>query len=116
MRPKPLAKLSNDGDTPELPEVSEMRIYKLLAALYPSKACGQDKIPNWMLEEYAEFLAFSISRIINLSLKEQSLLKIWKFADVFPLPKMKPLEDLKKQQIPIHVHGKLQKSAWYTIT
>ena len=46
-----------------------MRIYELLTALYPSKACGQDKIPNWMLEEYAEFLAFSISRIINLSFK-----------------------------------------------
>ena len=94
-----------------------MRIYELLTALYPSKACGQDKTPNWMLEEYAEFLAFSISRIINLSLKEQSLLKIWKFADVFPLTKMKPLIPihLKKQLIPIHDHGKFQKSAWYTI-
>ena len=62
------------------------------------------------------FCDFPISRIINLSLKKQSLLKIWKFADVFPLPKVKPVEDLKKQLIPIHVHGKLQKSAWYTIT
>ena len=38
-----------------------------------------------------------ISRIINFSLKEQSLPKIWKFADVSTLPKVKPVEDLKKQ-------------------
>ena len=93
-----------------------MRIFKLLTALYPSKACGQDEIPNWMLKEYAELLSFPISRITNLALKEQSLLKIWKFANVFPLPKVKPAEGLKKQLIPIHVHRKLQKSAWYTIT
>ena len=78
LRPKPLAKLSNDGDTLELPEVSEMRIFRILTALYPSQACGQDKIPNRMLKEYAEVLSFPISRLINLSLKEKSLLKIWK--------------------------------------
>ena len=99
--PQPLTKLRIDEDSPELPEVLEMRIFKLLAALNPSKACGPDKIPNWMLKEYAERLSFPISRIINLSLKEQSLPKIWKFADVSPLPKVKPVEDLKKQLRPI---------------
>ena len=33
-------------DTPELTEVSDMRIFKLLTALNPSKACGPDEIPN----------------------------------------------------------------------
>ena len=95
--PQPLTKLRIDEDTPELPEVSDMRIFKLLTALNPSKACGPDEIPNWLLKEYAECFSLPISRIINLSLNEQSLPKIWKFADVSPLPKVKPVEDLKKQ-------------------
>ena len=33
-----------------------MRIFKILTALYPSKACGQDEIRNCMLKEYAELL------------------------------------------------------------
>ena len=53
-----------------------MRIFKLLTALNPSKACRPDEIPNWMLKEYAECLSFPISRIIDLSLNEQSLIII----------------------------------------
>ena len=48
---QPLTKLRIDEDTPELPEVSDMRIFKLLTRLNPSKACGPDEIPNWMLKE-----------------------------------------------------------------
>ena len=47
--------------------------------------------------DYAELLSVPISRTINLSLKGQSLPKIRKLADVSPLPKVKPVEDLKKQ-------------------
>jgi len=62
-----------------------------------------------MLKEYAELLSFPISRIINLSLKEQSLPKIWKFADVSPLPKVKQVEDPKKQLRPISLTPCLSK-------
>ena len=48
---------------------------------------------------------------INLSLNEQSLPKIWKFADVSPLPKVKPVEDLKKQLRPISLTPCLSKVA-----
>ena len=86
-------------------------ICKRLTALNPSKAYGPDEIPNWMLKEYAECLSLPISRIINLSLNEQFLLKIWKFADVSPLPKVKPVEDLKKQLRPISLAPCLSKVA-----
>ena len=46
-------------------------------------------------------MAFPVSKIINSSFKEQRLPKIWKFADVSPLPKVKPVEDLKKHLRPI---------------
>ena len=73
---------------------------KLLTSLNPSKACGPDDIPNWLLKEYAELLAFPVSKIINASFEEQSLLRIWKFADVSPLHKAKPVEVFKKQLRP----------------
>ena len=84
---------------------------KLLASLNPSKACGPDDIPNWLLKEYAELLAFPVSKIINASFEEQSLPRIWKFADVSPLPKVKPVEDLKKQLRPISLTPCLSKVA-----
>ena len=66
-----------------LREVSELRVMKLLATLNPSKACGPDEIPNWLLKEYAELLAVPVSKIINSSFREQRLPKIWKFANIF---------------------------------
>ena len=84
---------------------------KLLATLNPSKACGPDEIPNWLLKEYAELLAFPVSKIINSSFKDQRLPKIRKFADVSPLPKVKPVEDLKKHLTPISLTPWLSKVA-----
>ncbi|PFX13711.1 Neurexin-4 [Stylophora pistillata] len=84
---QPLSKFPVPADSPKLHEVSELRIMKLLATLNPSKACGPDEIPNWLLKKYAELLAYPVSKIINSSFKEQRLLKIWKLADVSLLPK-----------------------------
>ena len=55
----------------ELTDVSELRIYKLLGKLNPSKACGPDETPNCMLKGYAEILAFPITRIISTSLQQR---------------------------------------------
>ena len=95
----------------KLREVSELRVMKLLASLNPSKACGQDEIPNWLLKEYAELLAVPVSKIINSSFREQRLPKIWKFANISPLPKVKPVEDLKKHLRPISLTPCLSKVA-----
>ena len=46
--------------------------------------------------EYAEFLAYPISVILSASFKEQRLPSIWKLADVTPLPKQKPVKEIKK--------------------
>ena len=73
--------------------------------------CGPDEIPNWLLKEYAELLAFPVSKVINSSFKEQRLPKIWKFDDVSPLPKLQPVEDLKKHLRPISLTPCLSKVA-----
>ena len=59
---QPVTKFPVEEDSPELLEVSELRVIKLLVSLNPSKACGPDNIPNWLLKEYAELLAFPVSK------------------------------------------------------
>jgi hypothetical protein len=94
--PKTLDKVPLEN---EYAEVSEWRVQMTLTRLNPSKTGGPDGIPNWLLKDYSEFLAFSITKIINASFKEQRLPPIWKIADVSPgtLPKIKPVTDLRSK-------------------
>ena len=98
--PQKLAKLTVNDES-SIPEVTELRIQSLLAKLNPSKACGLDKIPNWLLKEYADLISFPVCKVINASLKEQQVPQIWKLADVSPLPKKKPVMDLRKGPRPL---------------
>lgn len=98
---QPLVKVPIEIDTPDLHEISELRILRLLSKLNPSKASGPDEVPNWHLKEFANFIAFPVRKIINASLREQCFPHIRKLADVTPLTKRKPVEDLKKDLRPI---------------
>ena len=98
-------------DNPEFLEISEERIFELLHSLNPAKASGPDGITNWLLKEYAESLAFPVKTIINASFKQQRLPDIWKCADVTPLPKKQPVENLKKDLRPISLTPCLSKVA-----
>jgi len=68
----------------------------MLRKLNPAKSCGPDTVPNWLLKEYEDFLAYPITTTLNSSFKEQRLPSVWKLADVTPIPKKKPVKDLKK--------------------
>ena len=94
--PRPLAQIPLEKVSVHLPVVSEFRIARPLAKLNPSKACGPDEVPNWLLREYSKILAYPVCSIIDASLQEQRLPTIWKYANVSPLPKKKKVEDLKK--------------------
>ena len=108
--PQALPKLTINDEL-SIPEVTETRIQSLLEKLNPSKACGPDKIPNWPLKEYADLISFPVYKIINASFKEQRVPRIWKMADVSPLPKKKPVMDLKKDLRPISLTAGLSKVA-----
>ena len=88
-------------DTPKFLTVSEERVQRVLANLNQSKASGPDNVPNWLLKEYSDILAFPITHILNASYREQRLPAIWKMANVPPLPKEKPALDLKNDLRPI---------------
>ena len=97
--------------TPEILRVGERRVQKVLSRLNPGKACGPDRIPNWLLKEYSDAVAFPVKEILNASYSEQHLPRMWKLADVTPLPKTKPVKELKKDLRPISLTPCISKVA-----
>ena len=91
--------------------LSEIAVLAALRQLNPSKAAEPDCVPNWLLSEYAEVLAEPVTAILNSSYKKQRLPSPWKLADVVPLPKEKPVEDLSKQLRPISLTHAISKLA-----
>ena len=91
----PITHLALEKDSPEFLEVSEESVWKVLPNLNPSKSVVPDRIPNWLLREHADLIAFLVCRILDPSFSGQRLPRSWKFADVIPLPKKKPVEILK---------------------
>ena len=87
------------------------RVWKVLANLNPSKSVGPDRIPNWLLREYADLIAFPVRRILNESFRGQRQPRSWKFADVIPLAKKNRVEILKKDFRPISLTPCLSKVA-----
>ena len=64
-------------------------------------ACGPDGISIWILKDYAEILAKPVFYVLSSSYREQRLLPSWKYADVIPLLKQKPITDINKHLRPI---------------
>lgn len=100
----------NDPDN-EIFELTEYTTCNILQKLNPRKAGGPDEIPNWLLKEYAEILSQPICSILNSSYKEQKLPPAWKFANVVPIPKTKPVTDINKNLRPISLTPTISKVA-----
>ena len=59
-----------DDTTLNVLTVSEIEVYNCLKALNPSKACGPDDIPSWVLKDYAILLSLPVMKILNCSFRE----------------------------------------------
>ena len=86
-------------------------VYKKLMKLSRSKAHGPDGIPGWVLKENADLLAVQIADILNSSYREGRLPPLWKEADVVPVPKQRPVQDINKHLRPISLTPILSKIA-----
>ena len=86
-------------------------VLKKLKNLNPSKAPGPGSISNWILREYAEVLTLPITHQLNTSYKEQKLPRVWKQADITPIPKKKPVSNISKNLRPISLIPALSKLA-----
>ena len=91
--------------------VSNESVYKKLMKLNRSKAHGPDGIPGWVLKENADLLAAPIADILNSSYREGRLPPSWKEADVVPVPKQRPVQDINKHLRPISLTPILSKIA-----
>ena len=91
--------------------VSNETVYKKLMKLNRSKAHGPDGIPGWVLKENADLLAVPIADILNSSYREGRLPPLWKEADVVPVPKQRPVQDINKHLRPISLTPILSKIA-----
>ena len=86
-------------------------VYKKLMKLSRSKAHGPDGIPGWVLKENADLLAAPIADFLNSCYREGRLPPSWKEADVVPVPKQSPVQDINKHLRPISQTPILSKTA-----
>ena len=86
-------------------------VFQKLVKLNPKKAHGPDNIPPWLLKGNADLLAGPIADILNCSYRECTLPPVWKEADVVPIPKQKPIQDINRQLRLISLTSVLSKLA-----
>ena len=70
----------------KVPVIHEISVFKALARLKRT-ATGPDDLPFWFWKGYAMELTTVITHILNVSLVSQQGPKIWKTANVRPIPK-----------------------------
>ena len=90
----------------EFLKVSPYRVYINLKHLNQNKAPCPDGLSNWLLKEYAELLARSVSDVLNYYTWNKSYLLL-KLADITPLQKVKQVSDPKKELRPISLPSAL---------
>ena len=84
--PAPLESLPTE-DIPKIPCVSKKRVKRTLLKVNPTKAATLDTIPNWLLKEYANILAFQVTEILNASYSQRRLPSVWKMPMSHPCRK-----------------------------
>ena len=108
---QPLDCLPPIDENSEVLKLDAYSVYSALLTLNPRKASGPDEVPNWLLKDYADFLANPVCDILNSSFDEQALPASWKYANVTPLPKTKPVTIIAKHIRPISLTPTLSKLA-----
>ena len=68
-------------------------------------------MPNWVLEKFAVILVAPITTILNCSFREGRLPRVWKLANICPIPKGDQVLDVNKDLRPISLTSTLCKIA-----
>ena len=95
----------------QIPSVTTEMITKQLRSISSHKATGPDNIPRWVLKDFADILALSVSMLINESFKKEQLPLIWKCASITPLPKSSTANDINTDLRPISLTPAISKVA-----
>ncbi len=65
------------------------------------QAIRPDQLPNWILRDMAGIITSPMCHLFNNSLRDFYIPTIWKSANICPLPKTKPIQDICKDLWPI---------------
>ena len=95
----------------QIPSVTTEMITKQLRSISSHKAAGPDNILSWVLKDFADILALSVSMLINESFKKEQLPLIWKCANIAPLPKSSTVNDINTDLRPISLTPTISKIA-----
>ncbi len=94
--------------------ISVSQVEHSLKKINLKRSVGPDNIPNWILHELAPWLAPPICAIWNSSFRESYVPRLWKSADICPLPKVQPPMRVEKDLLPISLTHALSKGLeWY---
>ena len=91
--------------------VTELSVAKKLQTVNIYRAGGPDDLPNWVLREFADILAEPVADILNTSFSECRVPRVWKLADIIPLPKAPTISNYNKDLRPISLTSTLSKIA-----
>ena len=80
-------------DTVQVPEVGIDVVKHELLSLKRTSS-GPDGLPYWFWRDYANFLAPVLTHIFNISIRKQMVPLLWKSANVVPIPKESPLQEV----------------------
>ena len=96
-----------------IPDLSQILVEAISSVLkkLPNKAPGPDGISYWILKEYALILSDPICHIIGFSLADQCLPFSWKLANIIPVLKQSPVQDVNNHLRPISVTPAISKVA-----
>ena len=112
-----LTKLSSTGTKTFAPEsvpdnyvISPGMVEHNISKINVHKAIGPDKLINWILKDMVQYLKNPICAIFNQSVREGCIPKMWRSADICPIPKVTPPGDIRKDLRPISLTPILAKT------
>ena len=82
--------------TEDLTVVTEEEVLSYLKCVRAGKSNGLEEVPNWVLERFAVILVASIATKLNCSFREGHLPRVWKLANICPIPKGNQALDVNK--------------------
>ena len=91
--------------------VTEEEVLSCLKCIRAGKSNGPDEVPNWFLEKFAVILVAPVTTVLNCSFREGRLPRVWKLANVCPIPKSDQVLDVSKDLRPISLTSTLCKIA-----
>ena len=95
---------------PDKYQLSVEEVEKALLNVNPNKSGGPDKIPTWLLHDFAGILGKPVCSIFNNSIRSGYIPYIWKCANIAPIPKASPPRHIETDLRPISLTAVLIKT------